>query len=129
MRAGRSIRPVFKTIYKSVEGADRRGLAGGKASDLRQAWMRAQVVRPLGETFIMEEQHEEEGPQDTDWVVGRPPTGARGVECLQEGTGWVEIEAQEHEGGFVPGFRQAARLAAQPALELGGQGGAILGMR
>jgi hypothetical protein len=88
--------------------------------------MRSQVGRPLGETFIVEEQHEEEGPQDTARVVGRPPTRARSVECLQEGAGWVEIEAQEHEGSLVPRLGQAAGLAAQPALEFLRERGDIL---
>ena len=63
--------------------------------------MGAQVVGPLRETFVVEEQHEEEGPQDTDRVVGGPTTRARGVERPQEGASRVEIEAQEHEGGLV----------------------------
>src|SRR5690348_13353974 len=85
-----------------VEGADRRGLEGGKASDLREARMGTQVVGPLRETFGVEEQHEQEGPQDADRVVGGPTTGARGVERPQEWAGRVEIKAAEHASSLVP---------------------------
>jgi hypothetical protein len=82
--------------------------------------MGAQVVSPLRETCVVEEQHEQKGPQDTDRVVGGPTAGTRGVERSQARAGGVQIETEEHECGFVPGLGQAASLTAQPALELGG---------
>jgi hypothetical protein len=81
--------------------------------------MGAEVVRPLRETFVVQQQHEEEGPKHTDGIVGGPPAWAGGVERTEHGPGRVQIEPEEHEGGLVPGLRQAARLAAEPALELG----------
>jgi hypothetical protein len=127
--AGRCLGAVFEPVDKGVEGADGRGLEGGKASDLREARMGAQVVGPLGQTLLVQQQHEQKGSQETDRVVGRPTARARSIEGPQERAGRVEIKAQEHQGGLVPGRGQAARLAAQPTLELGGQGCAILGMR
>jgi hypothetical protein len=126
--AGRGIRPIFQPVKNGVEGAHRRRLEGGKAGDLCQAWKGAQGVGPLRETFVVEEAHEQEGPQDADRVVGRPPARAGGVERAQEGPRRVQIEAQQDEGRFVPRLGEAAGLAAQPALELGGQHGTILGM-
>jgi hypothetical protein len=74
----------------------------------------------------VEEQHEQEGPQDADRVVGGPTTGARGVERPQEWAGRVKIKAEEYESSLVPRLGEAAGLAAQPALELLGQHGGIL---
>jgi hypothetical protein len=88
--------------------------------------MAVQVLSPLRETFIVEEQHEQEGPEHTDGVVGRAATRARGIEGAQQGTSRVELEAQEHEGGLVPGLRETTGLAAQPALEFLGERGGIL---
>jgi len=48
---------VFEAVNKGREGPDRRGLEGGKAGDLRQARLGTQIVGPLRETFVVEEQH------------------------------------------------------------------------
>ena len=40
-----------------------------------------------------------------------------------------EPGAEEHEGGLVPRLRKAPGLATEPAVEFGGQGRALLGMR
>src|SRR4029450_7921624 len=81
----RRIGTVFEAVNKGVEGPDRGRLEGGKASDLRQARMGAQVIGPLRETFVVQQQHEEEGPQHTHGVAGGPATGARRIECPQHG--------------------------------------------
>jgi hypothetical protein len=125
----RRIRTIFEPVNKGREGADGGCLEGRKAGDLRQARMSTQVVGPLRETFGVPQEHQEEGPEHTERVIGRPSTRARSIERTQEGAGGVQIEAQEHERGFVPGLGQGAGLAAQPALERLGQGLAILSMR
>jgi hypothetical protein len=53
---------VFEPVNKRIEGTHRGRLEGRKASDLCEARMGAQVVGPLRETFIVEEQHQQEGP-------------------------------------------------------------------
>lgn len=88
--------------------------------------MGAEVVCPLRETFVVQQEHHEEGPEHTEGVVRGPSTWARGIEWAQEGAGGVEIEAQEHERGFVPGLGQATGLVAQPTLEFLGELGTIL---
>jgi len=120
---------IFETVDEGIQGPNRRCLERREARELRKARMGAQVVGPLGETFVVEEQHAEEGPEHTDGVVRRPAAGAGGVERPQKRASGVQIEAQQYEGGLVPGLGQAAGLAAQPTLELGGEGRALLGMR
>ena len=87
MGTRRGIRAVFEAVDKGVEGPDRGRLERGEASDLREARMGAQVVGPLRQTFIVEQQHEQEGPEHTDGVVGRPTAGAWGIECRVAGDG------------------------------------------
>jgi hypothetical protein len=91
--------------------------------------MGAQVVGPLGETFVVQQEHEEKGPEHTDGVGGRSPAWARGIERAEQRPGWVQIEPQEHQGGLVPRLRQATGWPTEPALKLLGQGLALLGMR
>jgi hypothetical protein len=87
------IRLVFQPVNKGVEGANDRRLEGREAGDRREAWMGAQVVGPLRETFVVEQQHEEKGPEHTNGVVWRAAAWAGGIECAQQGTSRVEIEA------------------------------------
>ena len=129
MGTRRGIRAIFEAVEKGGEGADRRRLEGRKARALREARMGAQVVGPLREPRVVQQPHEQEGPQHTDGIVGGPTTGARSIEGPHERASRVEIEAQEHQRGLVPRLRPAASLAAQPALERAGEGGTILGMR
>jgi hypothetical protein len=72
MRAGRRIGTVFQTIDKGVEGPDSGGLERCEAGNLRETRMGAQVVGPRRETFLVEEQHQQEGAEHTHRVVGRP---------------------------------------------------------
>jgi hypothetical protein len=126
---GRRIRAIFKPVKKGIEGADRGRLEGREASDLREAWVGPQVVRPLRQTFVVEEEHQEESAEQTDGIAGRPPAWSWGIERTEQRPGRVEVELEEHEGGLVPRLRQAAGLATEPALQLLGQGLAILSMR
>jgi len=119
VRAGRGIRPIFQAVNKGIKGTDRRRFEGRKASDLCEARRGAEVMRPLRETFVVQQEHQEEGPEYADGVVGRPSSRARGIERAQEGAGGVQIETQEHAHGFVPGPGEATGLAAPPAVELG----------
>lgn len=120
---------VFEAVNKGVEGPDRGRLEGREAGDLRQARMGAQVVGPRRETFVVEEEHQEQGPEHTDGVGGGPSARAGGIERAKQRPGRVQIEPQEDECSLVPWIWQTAGLAAQPALEFLGQGLAILGMR
>jgi hypothetical protein len=119
---------IFEAVDKRVERPDRRRLEGGKASDLGKARMGAQVVSPLGETFVVEEQHKQEGPEHTDRVVGRPTAGAWSIERAEQGPGGVQSEPEEHEGGLMPRLGEPTGRATEPAVERGGQHGTILGM-
>lgn len=101
----RRLGTVFEAVKKGVEGTDRGRLEGGKARDLRQAWMGAQVMGPLRETFIVQEEHQEEGPEHTDRITGRSPAWARGIEHAEQRPGGVQIEPQEDECGLVPRLR------------------------
>jgi hypothetical protein len=91
--------------------------------------MGAQVVGPLRETFVVEEEHQEQGPEHTDGGGGGPSARAGGIEQAKQRPGRVQIEPQEDECSLVPRSWQTAGLAAQPALEFRGQGRAIPGMR
>jgi hypothetical protein len=82
MGARGCIGAVFEPVDKGVEGPDGGGLERREAGDVRETRMGAQVVGPLRKTFIVEEQHQQEGPQHTAGVIGRPAAGTRGVECL-----------------------------------------------
>jgi len=93
---------VFQPVNKGVEGADSGRLEGREASHLCETWMGAQVMGPLWQTFVVEQEHEQEGPEDTDRVVGRPTAWAWGIECAEQGTRRVQIEPEEHECGLVP---------------------------
>jgi hypothetical protein len=122
------LRSIFQPVKKGVEGADGGRLEGDEASDRRQARMGTQVVGPLRETLVVEQPHEQKGPEHTDGVVGRSTAWAWGIERAAHGPGRVQIEPQEHECGLPPPWLgKAPGLAVQPALELGGQQGTILG--
>jgi len=71
----RRIGAIFEPVNKGIEGPDGRRLEGHKASDLRQTGMGAQVVGPLQETFVVQQEHEEEGPEHTDGAAGGRPRG------------------------------------------------------
>jgi len=128
MRTRRAIGAIFEAVDKGGESLDRWRLEEGKARDWCKARMGTQVVSPLGETLVVEEQHEQEGPEHTDGVVGRPTAGAWSIECAEQGPGGVQVEPEEHEGSLMPRLGEPARLATQPDGELGGQHGTILGM-
>jgi hypothetical protein len=129
VRAGWGIRPIFQPVNKVVEGAHGGRLAGGEASDLRQAGMGAEVPGPLRQTWRVEEEPQEEGTQHTDGITGWASAGAGGIKGAQQRPGRIESESQEDQGGVPPGLWEATSLVAPPALELGGQGRALVGMR
>ena len=101
---------LCEAVDTGIEGADGGRLKRCEAGDLREARMGVQVVGPLSETFIVEQQ-QEEGPQHTERIGGRSTARARSVERAQEGPGRVQIELQEHEGGRPSGLGQGPRLA------------------
>lgn len=123
------IRPVFQPVKTGGEDADRGRLEGRKASNLRQARMGAQVVGPLRQTVVVEEEHQEEGAEHTDGIGGGAPAWTWGIERTAHGPGRVQSEPEEDECGLVPRRRKATGLTTEPALELGRQGGALLGRR
>jgi hypothetical protein len=128
MGTGRGRGAIFEPVNTVIAGADRWGVEGENASDLGQARLPSEVVDPLGDTGVVEQEHQEKRPQQTDGIVGRPPAWAWGIQGLQQRAGGSQMQAQQHEGGIPPGVRKAARLAAQPALELCGKPGGILGV-
>ena len=89
----RCIGAVFEAVNEIIEGGGRRGVEGGKASDLGQAGMASQIVGPLGNAFIVELEHQEEGAQHTEGVIRWPPTRPRGIEGGEQRACRVEIEA------------------------------------
>jgi hypothetical protein len=48
---------IFEPVNKGIEGADGGRLEGRKAGDVRQARMGTQVVGPLRETFVVQQEH------------------------------------------------------------------------
>lgn len=118
MGTRRGIRPIFQSVNEGIEGADSGRLEGRKARYLRQAWMGAQVVGPLRQTFVVEEEQQEEGAEPTEGIGGRSPAWAGGIQRTEHGSGRGQIEPQEDERGFMPRRREVAGLATEPALEL-----------
>jgi hypothetical protein len=105
---GRRRGAVLESVNKVIEGGGGRGVEGLEAGDMRQAGMAPEVAGPLGHTFVVQQEHQEQGAQHAEGVVGRPAAWTWGVEGLQEGAGRVEIEAQQDQGGLLPGLWEAA---------------------
>jgi len=129
VRTGRRIGAVFEAVHKVVEGADGRRAEGGKAGDLGQAGMPPEVVGPLGQAFILQEQQQQERSEQTEGVVRGAAPGARRIAGSQQRARRVQVEAEEDQCSLPPGVGEPAELATQPALELLDEGSSILGMR
>jgi hypothetical protein len=112
VRRERRIGAVFETVDNVIEGAHGRGVEGFKASNLGEAWMSPQVTGPPGLAFIVEQQHQKQGSQHAEGIIGGPAAGAWGIEGVEQGLCRIEVEPQEDQGGVAPGLREMTRLTA-----------------
>jgi len=83
------VRTIFQAVDEVLEGTDGWGMEGRRARNLGQAGIGTQVLGPVGQTLVLQEQCAEH----TNGVIGRPPPGAWGIERLKKWPGWVQVEA------------------------------------
>ena len=128
MGTGGLVGAIFESVEEEVEGADRGGVEGVKASDASESGGMAEGLGPSGDGLFSHQEHEEESTEDADGIPGFSTSGGGGVEGSEEGSGRFEVESEEGECGLKPLVGEVARPSPKPSDQVVGEGLDVVGM-
>jgi len=111
-------RAIFEPVNEVVEGAGGGSAEGLKASDVGQARGAAQVLGEAVQAAIAQHQHQQQGAEHRDRVVGGAAPRRGRVEAVKVGGQGIEVDAEQEPGGQQPFRAQRARAATKPLSEL-----------